>query len=335
MTDAWLTPGQKRRQEKQKIYMPLQTLNFDFIYPNSPVEFVDGYICYETESYRYYAVLKLQNVGQKKIKSVEIKFLCYQYANIPYEKISFVYSFDKKTLGKIIEKDKENEKKLFLHKEKPRPFIEHGDIFGDEVYIELPDSYFKRIELELITVSFEDGEKIKFESLQSYRGKKFSQMNDKKKYAYERVNIYRAIEEEFPIKNLPIAFENAWLCCCGQKNIISDTSCSRCHRSLDWQLSNINEDFFDNVIKQENDDPGSFPNYKNFLKASFKSGMNNYINEIELEKKRKMAEQAEANLKIQMELKEKKLHQLLPRIALYFAAVWILIMILTFIVNTR
>ena len=47
---------------------------------------------------------------------------------------------------------------------------------------------------------------------------------------------------------VPQVTESAWLCCCGSKNLISQSICPRCGRDREWQIANINEKNLDNEV---------------------------------------------------------------------------------------
>ena len=313
---------------EEALYYPIKKLEFDFVYPNCPIELIDGFSCYESESYEYFIWLKLQNVSKRAIKSVTIRLLCYQYANIPYLKIPFCYSINNKNTGIFEEEQKKSKKR-----KKQSYTIPGGSFFGKDIYIRLPQSYFKKLEVEILSVVFADGETMRFENQDRRKLKKFENVKSEIQYAYDKINKYEALESIFPIKNIPLFEENAWVCCCGHKNITADTNCKRCRRSLEWQKATVNEDYFFNVIRKE--EAERVPELKNIMKAEHLLKVKQYENPIELEAKRRAAITALENVE-KHELEKVKRMKLVVKQIFWFGLLIALILgAMTFIILTK
>lgn len=320
----------KHKSKEEKIYIPIKTLEFGYVYPNSPVEFIDGFVCYESESYEYFASLRLQNVSDKIIKSVEICLLCYQYANIPYLKIPFIYSVNGKNTGLLSNVD---EKKTLFGRKKQNYYIKSGAIFGNEILVPLPQSYFRKLEFELKNVVFENGEVYKYESHEFYKAKNYEKIAEENKFAYNRINVYQNLEASYPIKNIPIVEDNAWICCCGQKNIVTSFECLRCRRSLQWQKEKLNENYFGSVINKENSVHS--PHLKNFKKATYFEGRKAYVNPAELEEKQKLIRKALENVELEEIEKAKSFKRTVKKIVALALVLTFLSFLLTAIQNIK
>ena len=121
---------------KKRYYKDIDTQTFDFIYGDSPVELIDRTSCYDIETFKYYLKVRLRNVSGRDIASVKIRVDLYDGISIlPYKKLDYVY--------KVRKKKKEN-----------------TDIIGDSDYIPIPESYYKSLDINIISVTFAKGETV-------------------------------------------------------------------------------------------------------------------------------------------------------------------------------
>lgn len=199
-----------------------------------PIEVSEGYIVSDIDDWSVFASFIYRNASGKNVTSLKIRLLCYSNQNIPYLKIPFEYCYDDCTFG-VMRYRNERIKENDLRKRS----VSDGDTFGECVYIPLPESYFTKLELELMSVCYDDGTECVIKQIAGHSKARLGFDDWGFKAAYNEVNIYREAELAHPAIVEPEMGTNAWLCCCGHKNSLSDTTCENCMRDRDWQLKNI------------------------------------------------------------------------------------------------
>lgn len=221
------------RENLQRSFRVIEYFDVSGIIPDCPVQVNEGYIISDSDTHELFASFSFQNSSDKPIKSLDIRLFFYQNANVPYEKRSFTYSYGGMTFG--IRKDTPELKKSFFGRTLYPDTIAVGESFGRSAYIRIPDSYFKKIELEISKITFDDGTSVSPKLIVKNHSTPMSGLGDEELYAFSRLNIYTASEEVYPTSVIPQFGMNAWLCCCGQKNLATSEKCERCNRDRDWQ----------------------------------------------------------------------------------------------------
>lgn len=240
------------RKEKQKLredlIRPLRVieyLDFSRIYEDCPVEVLEGYTVTDKETNEVFGIFKIQNTSKKNIKALTVRLLLYEgNSNIPTKRIDWVYSAEKHSFG--IRKPLKEEKQSFLVRwglkdEVVPAYIRPGESFGESMLIKLPYSYCRKMEFEIRSVEYTDGEKQDIKIVSGKKYTAFKELDEDLRYAYSKLNIYMRNEEAHPIKLIPQSTNSVWLCCCGTKNLAERDKCVSCGRDKNWQLNNLTE----------------------------------------------------------------------------------------------
>ena len=197
-----------------------------------------------------------------------------------------------------------------------------SEFFGNASYIKLPESYFKKIKLEIIAVEYADGTSCEPRIVVANNAQRFSEFDDEKRYAFQKLNIYSEAEQYFPTKMVPQVNDSAWLCCCGSKNLISQSICPRCGRDREWQIANINEKSLGEEVMELKRDNDTMLKDKSHFKEYAKE-------DTEEEKLRKMEEYEKVLQRVAEEERRRQHNKnmILPRILIYFGVMLLIIYI--------
>ena len=322
----------EQKKNSQRIFRVVEQLDFGAIYDDSPIEVLEGYIVADREDYKCFAVFKLQSASKKNIKAVSIRLLCYEYSNIPYMKLPFEYSCGNVGFGarSLPETKTEADKKKKKKKTAEPPHIRYGETFGEAVYIELPERYFKRFELETVSVTYEDGSVQQLHEQRRQKRRTFDELDDEALYAYDTVNIYKKAEEHFPATVFPTQNSNVWLCCCGAKNLNDFETCSVCHREKAWQFDNLTRKALDaqtDTLKAKQD-----PRSLHLSKSKLRSRELEEKEEIK-KKKAEEYEKVMENLARQQRESEHNKAMIIPRVIFYFAVFYGIIFALQLLIE--
>lgn len=226
----------------------LKTLDPGSVLENSPVEMRSGEVISDRETGEIFLHLNFRSLSEKPLLSFRARVLLYREGLcIPYDRYEKVYAWEAGTLGRRTR----NGAPLKKREEKTCRLIENGEVFGEGVFLPLPDSYFSKIEIELLEC--EDGEGNVLPIMQKAGGSLgFDELTDELKDTYTRMNIFRDAEQVRPIRVLPKEGENAWQCCCGAKNPVGNTHCELCGREKEWQMAHLTMENLRSVRLAEN-----------------------------------------------------------------------------------
>ncbi len=314
------------RTDRKRIFRVVEHFDFPCVIDVSPVQLSDGYVIADTETHELFASFIFQNLSEKEISRLHIRLLLFRdMDNVPYIKLPFTYSYENLSFG-IRSMPGEEEKRRGKKRESKN--IRVTEFFGNASYIKLPESYFKKIKLELMAVEFADGSSAELGIIVSNNAKRFSEFDDEKRYAYHKFNIYSEAEQYFPTRLVPQVTEQAWLCCCGSKNLISSSVCPRCGRDREWQMANINEENLSSevtTLKREND---KMLQDKTHFKGYEKEAT-------EEEKLQKMREYEKVLRRVAEEerRKEHNKNMIFPKILLFFGVALLILYILQYLLE--
>ena len=112
------------KKQKKRFYKEISYTTFDFL-SDSPIELIDMTSVYDIESFEYYLILTLQNLSGRCVKSVDVKISLFSYSNVPDTKIFHTYNVSQKT--------------------------KNMKVIGEGEYIPLPQSYYKDIEITVLS----------------------------------------------------------------------------------------------------------------------------------------------------------------------------------------
>ena len=309
------------RADRKRIFHVVEHFDFISVIDDSPVQLADGYVISDVETHELFASFEFQNLSQKEIARLHIRLLLFKdLENVPYVKIPFTYSHRNLSWG--IRRMPQDEQKKGRNKREPVN-IRVMEYFGNAAFIKLPESYFKKIKLELMAVEYAGGEIEQLGIVVSNNVKRVRDMGDEEIYAYSKLNIYSEAEQYYPTSYVPQVAEHAWLCCCGSKNLISNEICPRCGRDREWQVAHINEEALTEevaALKRESD--------KQLIDRTHFKG---YEKELTNEEKQQKMREYEKVLQRVAEDERRSEHlkkMILPKILLFFGVILLIIYII-------
>jgi len=277
----------------------------------------------DRDSYDVFASYVFKNVSERSIKKFTIRLSCYLNQNIPYKNIDFTYSQEELTFG-IINK---NGADLKLKDSNAITYVEKGCTFGSCVYIPLPESYFTKLELTLLSVEYAGGCVEQLNIPVSGNTKRYNELDDIGKLVYTRVNIYKAAEEKYPTKVIPQFGNTVWLCCCGNKNPVSNTVCDKCGREKEWQKTSVTEAVLEATKTKMVNDPTEVT-----LHDKSKYQQNKYLeNADDTQRKIEQYEKAMKNIAYEEKRKHRRQMMIIPKIALAALVIYLLVFVLKLI----
>lgn len=313
----------------QRIFRVVESFDFSALIENCPVQLIEGYVISDIETHELFTSFTFCNVSGRLIKELHIRLFFYQNANIPYLKQSFCYSYDNFTFG--IRTSKETRpftlKSLFFKPEESS-YIEDGESFGKAAYIKIPETYFKKIELEISSVVYYDSSEQEIKTTVKNNCTRILQLSDEDKRAIDALNIYIAAKETYPITVIPQLTSTAWLCCCGYKNLRNDTVCKQCLRDRDWQFESLTEDAIKKKAAELKQSTSSVCHDKTLYKQD------KYMeSEKEIEAKIKEYEKAIRNIAKDETRRAHNRRMIIPKIIIYLATCYGLAFLITMLAD--
>ncbi len=293
----------------------VEYLDNSAIFENSPVEIKEGYIVSDRDTGEIFLTLNLRSVSSKTISALDIRVDLYkERIFLPDAKLDFRYSWEEVTFGERKyngevrkERDCKKDKKIFP-----------GEEFGGGIFIPMPENYFKKMQIRLVSVTFFDGSKQELDLVAGSRAVRFIELDGDLRDAYRSVNIFQNAEENHPIRVLPQAGDSVWLCCCGRKNPSTATLCDTCGRDKDWQLENLSVERLEEVVQRDNEG-------RRILHDTSAYKQNKYMeSQEEQAKKVELCNQALERLAYMEKERERRQVMLLPKILLWVGAVAVL-----------
>ena len=286
----------------------IEYLDNSAIFEESPVEIKEGYIISDRDTADLFLTMNFRSVSEKTISALDVRVILYKERTIlPDKKIDFRYSWEEATFGDRVlngiprkERECKKDKTIVL-----------GEEFGEGIFIPLPESYFKKMQIELVSVTFFDGSKKELNLIAGGRALRFMELDGDLRDAYRSLNIFQKAEETHPIRVLPQAGNSVWLCCCGRKNPLGASMCDVCGRDKDWQFENLSVERLEETIAKNNEG-------KRILNDTSAYKQNKYM-ETEEEQKRKveLCNQALERLAVIEKQRERRQVMLLPKILLW------------------
>ncbi len=326
MVDKILKDSRKRQKiDRERALRVVKYIDYPFVLDDSPVELEEGYIVSDKDTYDVFASFIFKNVGARPIKALSIRLACYQNQNIPYEYVNFTYSPDDLTYGIISVKGKD----LKLRDSNKRKCINQSENFGSCVYVPLPESYFKRLEVYITEIEYSNGEKEVLNLRVAGDSKRYSELDNISKLAYSRVNIYVSAEEQFPTKVIPQFAKKVWLCCCGTKNPIDLCQCEKCGREKDWQEKSVSASALEKTKQKFVSDPTErvFHDKSNYVQ-------NKYLeSDADVQKKIEQYEKAMENVAREEQRRERNKMMILPKLIIWGISVYGLAWIINWAVD--
>lgn len=310
------------RRDRMRPLRVLEYLDHSAVFENSPVEIKEGYLISDRDNGELFLTLNLRSLSKKTISALHIRILLYRdQMVVPYLKLEYTYSWEQATFGERVlngvarkERECRNDKTLV-----------YGEEFGEGIYIPLPDSWFKKMQIELVSVTYFDGSAEKLELLAGSRALRYLELDDDLHDIYREVNIFHEAEQAHPIRVMPQAGQHVWLCCCGRKNPAENAICEKCGRDKDWQLENLTVTKFEETRREQSKDRN-----QRVLHDTSAYKQNKYMeSKEELERKVEMCNQALERIAIQEKARERRQMMLLPKVLLWFGIVGVVI----FLVN--
>ncbi|MBR5285956.1 MAG: hypothetical protein IKU30_03580 [Clostridia bacterium] len=307
----------RQKQDRMRSLRVVKYLEYPFILPDSPIDMEEGYIVSDRDTYDIFASFIFKNITDRQLKKLDVRINCYLNQNIPYAHIDFEYSHDLLTFG-IIGKDDVD---LKFKDSNKKQYIDKCETFGACVYIPLPETYFTKIELVLLSVEYANGEVVDINTVVAGDSRKYKDLDNITKMVYSRVNIYRSAEEKFPTKVVPQFGNTSWLCCCGNKNPNAAEVCEKCAREKEWQKNVIVSEKLEETKTRMVNDPREVTLHD---KSKFKQ--NRYLEtKEETQKKIEQYEKAMKNIALEEKYNESRKLLLIPKILLIVGFIYLLI----------
>ncbi len=283
------------KKQSKRYYKEITYTTFDFI-SDSPVELIDMTSVYDIESFEYYILLTMRNLSGRRVKSVDVKISLFTYSNVPYTKIFHTYNLSPK------------------HK---------GDIIGEKEYIPLPQSYYKDIEIMLLSVTYEDGEVEELGLSSKKSPDLISHKSVALQAACEIADRNVGVKRGYPPIVVPAINQFGWICTCSYKNPLGEKNCLRCNRDRDVLMSLYTED----SLKQISESTA-----KEALTLAERAEKSRFLEKRE-RKKYDSAKENEIEVQIKKveareKYKDKMRIQALPRFVLYFVGAYLLYLLI-------
>ena len=240
-------------QDRMRRLRVLEYVDSSAIFDDSPLEIREGFLISDRDNGDLFLVLSFRNVSDRPVSALKIRVLLYRdHKPVPYERKEYTYSwktgsFGVRTLNGVERKEKEVREETT---------IRYSETFGDGIYLPIPSTYFTKLQVDLLDVTYEDGKTEHLGLTAGAKAKRFSELRSELQGAYAEVNVFRTLEAIHPIRVLPEEGERVWLCCCGQKNPSEKDHCEICGRDRDWQLCNLTMDKLRKKEREMEADPG-------------------------------------------------------------------------------
>ncbi len=233
------TRRENLRRIRRDLLRPLrvvEVLDCSAVFAKCPTEIKEASVISDRDTGELFLTVLFRCLSVKSPESLDICVLLYEEnVCVPYAKIPFRYGNTEGTFGERIYKGCVRTKKEC----KAEPLPVYGELFGQGVYLPLPDSYFHRLQIKLLDVVYKDGTKETLDLIANTEALRFEELDDALQTTYSHINAFEREEQQHPIRVLPTVGENAWLCCCGQKNPAKGSRCERCGRDKEWQMANL------------------------------------------------------------------------------------------------
>jgi len=308
--DSSISFENTHREHTSGYFKEIEEIRFDCLFDFCPVEIIKAVTMYDIESFRYYIDLVFRNMSEVPIDEVNVMLMLYDGNNIPFAKLPVTYGIApelgmKASYGRISYAP-----------------VQPSDEFGRGIRIPLPDSYFKRLEAVVCDVAFSNGKRFVYNAQAKYIPRSLSEFTAAEKNAYDTVNIYEKLEDRFPTRFSPVVNDYSWICCCGHKNPLSAEKCEDCTRERDWELTVMDSENLEKAHEEymREHSPQFVSGYKKeFMKKR------EIVNAREQSEKEQLALKALKNVEKQEKRKESLIKQIIPRIALYFAVMALLL----------
>lgn len=298
----------RQKVDIERALRVVKYIDYPFILSDSPIELDEGYIVSDRQTCEVFASFIFKNISERPIRELKIRLACYHNQNIPYLNIDFVYSNNDLTFG-IISK---NGNDMKLRDANKKTFIEQSETFGSCVFIPIPESYFTKMEVILLSVTYLDGDVEQLNTVVAGDTRRYKELDDISKRVYSRVNIYQAAEERYPTVVIPQFGSKVWLCCCGNKNPASQETCEKCGREREWQKNTVTRAALEETKQRIINDPREVTFHD---KTKFKQ--NKHLeNDKDIQKKIEQYELAIKNVALEEQRKHRRQIMLLPQIAI-------------------
>ncbi len=283
---------------KKRYYKQIDTESFDFIYGDSPIELIDRTSCYDIESFEYFLTVRFRNVSTRGITSLDVRVDLFDGISIlPYKRIAYTYK---------IKTD--------------------SDIIGERDYIPIPQSYYKHLEVVVVSVTFADGETKELNLSSRGKPRLISEQPNHIITACEIVDDSEQLRDTYPAVIMPEFGQTAWICSCSHKNRAESEECERCTRSREALRELYSRENLERVSK--NEAHGTATMTQRRVKGEFMDRREPRVND---SKKELLIEEQKQKVEKRERYKEKMRIQALPRIALYFVLAYLLYFILKWI----
>ncbi|MBQ9976882.1 MAG: hypothetical protein IJP16_10250 [Clostridia bacterium] len=283
----------KRIFGKKRYFKQIDKKEFHFLFDTSPLELEEAVEVYDIESLEYFLSIRFARITNKLIRSFKIRLFLYLDSPLPYKKLSYIYNVNKKKMSERL--------------------------LGADDYIPIPETYFKRYEIFIDEVTYEDGT---VEALSCSTVDKRSAVREAHVAEMDSAITPSHKSEKHPAVIMPQFSEGAWICTCSQKNTPDLDICKRCGRLK----ADLEKMVTMNTASEFDSDPYSFVQRAKRVEHTLARTATESSAEKEtaIENEMKKVEKRE-------KYKSRMVMQALPRIALYFIAGYLIYLFLVWL----
>ena len=280
----------KRAFDKKRYFKEIGERKFNFLFDSSPLEIDRAVEVYDVESFEYFLVIHFSRVTKRLIRSFKIRLYLYLDSPLPYKKLTYTYNVGRKRMN--------------------------DRILGQDDYIPIPETYFKRFEIFIDEVEWDNGEK---ETLNVSTLDKKTSPEEKHVAEIDAETTHSETAEKYPAVMMPQFSDNAWICTCSQKNTAQDDACIRCTRQ---------RESLEKMLEKREASKSQYSLYQRARKAEHIAARTfeapSEQREAEIEAEIRKVEKRE-------KYKDKMRIQVLPRIVLYFASGYLIYLFLRWV----
>ena len=279
---------------KKRYFKEIERNEIEGLLDGSPLEVLNVSSVYDVETFEYFLCIGFARVCERLISSFDIHVDLFLESSIPYKKIDFTYNIRKKDI-----------KKAYI---------------GENVYIPIPESYFKDYEIGIKKVVWDSGEETVLNLSCVQREGKAKKEKYISEMDLEVTPLYKS--EKYPAKFLPEFRKEVWVCTCGQKNLEAADECVRCTRTKESQRLLLSE-------RNTHERAALVTRAK---RADFESARNP---EKEDKGKEELIEKEIAKVAKREKFKDKMKTQALPRLLAYIVIAYLIYLLLAWFNNVR
>ena len=142
-------------RDRQRPFRVLEYLDFHTDFTNCPVELKEGFTVSDRRTGELFLALHFRSRSEKPLAALDVKLVLFEDARLRLSSNDMMqrYSRDDATFGERV-LDRHVRTELECAREK---YLVQGEEFGQGIFLPLPGSYFQRVQIRLVNVTYGDG----------------------------------------------------------------------------------------------------------------------------------------------------------------------------------